>query len=130
MNILVKRRAFTATATIGDLFIDGKFECFTLEDAVRPFGEKVFGKTAIPSGEYEVVLDESPKFKRKMPHVLNVPNFEGIRIHWGNGAQDTFGCILVGNDVRRERLLDSRKAFNALYAKLEQSESHIILKVE
>ena len=117
------------TGTVGSLFIDGQFQCYTLEDTVRPRNVKVFGQTAIPEGTYTVTLDHSPKFKRIMPHVNNVPNFEGIRIHWGNTTRDTYGCILVGEDVRNERTRDSRKAFNALFAKLQASESPITIEI-
>lgn len=80
---------------IGDLLIDGHFFCYTLEDELRDRTEKVYGRTCIPAGEYRVVVDMSNRFKRLMPRLLNVPMFEGIRIHGGNTSKDTHGCPLV-----------------------------------
>jgi hypothetical protein len=80
---------------IGDLHIDGEFFCYTLEDEIRPDGEKVYGKTAIQSGTYDVILTMSNRFKRLMPLVLDVPMFKGIRLHGGNTAKDSHGCPLV-----------------------------------
>lgn len=95
MNLFLQRIAQTPEYTIGRLEeIVGKFFCHTLEDAVK--NEKITGKTAIPEGTYEVVVNHSPKFKRELPLLLDVPKFEGIRIHRGNTVNDTSGCILVG----------------------------------
>lgn len=119
MEILLIRKGFTPDATEGDLYIDNKLECHTLEDCVREV--KVFGKTAIPCGRYRVVLDQSTRFHQVMPHILEVPGFEGVRIHWGNKPQDTEGCILVGSD--QGKLTDawignSKIAYQKLMAKL------------
>ena len=81
--------------TIGKLYVDGEFFCYTLEDELRKEGVKVFGKTAIQDGEYRVVVSLSNRFKRMMPAILDVPMFTGIRIHGGNTAKDTHGCPLV-----------------------------------
>ena len=80
---------------IGDMYLNGEFFCYTLEDEVRAKGEKVYGKTAIPDGTYKVIVNRSNRFKRDMPLLLDVPMFEGIRIHSGNSAKDSSGCILV-----------------------------------
>jgi Steigviridae/Suoliviridae L,D-carboxypeptidase/transpeptidase len=99
LNILVSRYERTANGkgTIGKLSVDGSEKCFTLEDVVRPpEAPKVYGETAIPEGDYIVTMRWSEHFKRDMPHVENVPGFEGILIHYGNSDLDTEGCILVG----------------------------------
>jgi hypothetical protein len=94
MQITIKRLHKTDTSTIGELLIDGIFECYTLEDVERDV--KIKGETAIPKGAYKVIINESTRFKRLLPLLLNVPNFEGVRIHSGNTNHDTEGCILVG----------------------------------
>lgn len=120
MKLLLQRRKSGANATIGSLSIDGVFECNTLEDVER--AEKVFGKTAIPPGIYKVVLTHSLRFKRILPLLENVPGFSGVRIHPGNTAEDTEGCILPGQWNGGESVSNSRKAFEALYKKLEQAQ--------
>jgi len=89
--------------TLGTLSIDGVRECYTLEDQVRVFGPKGEGKipgdTAIPSGRYRVVINQSPRFKKLMMRLLDVPFFTGILIHGGNTTEDTHGCILVGDEI-------------------------------
>lgn len=105
MNLLLIRDKFDENQTIGKLFIDGKFSCYTLEDAVRelpdvPVGEwKIAGRTAIPCGTYPVNITMSNRFKKMMPLLGNVQGFTGVRIHAGNTSADTEGCILLG-DVR------------------------------
>lgn len=92
MELLVKRQP--GAATPGELLIDGRHFCWTLEDPVRA-GPKVAGDTAIPAGRYKVTIDMSTRFKRPMLHVLDVPNFAGIRIHNGCTPANTEGCLLV-----------------------------------
>lgn len=94
MNLLIKRDVLDQEFTLGTFYVDGKQFGYTCEDAVR--SEKVYGKTAIPSGEYKVVLSFSHRFQKVMPEILNVPGFAGIRIHGGNTAEDTLGCPLLG----------------------------------
>lgn len=121
MNLTLRREQFTTESTIGSLLIDGQHECFTLEDedrALEAGGEKLYGRTAIPRGRYKIGLDWSPKYGRDMPHVLDVPGFEGIRIHSGNTARDTEGCILVGTERIPNYIRNSRIAFAALILKL------------
>jgi hypothetical protein len=122
MKLIVSRAQFEPSCTIGRLFIDGAPFCFTLEDYVRPTGApKVPGQTAIPAGTYSVIIDHSQHFGRDLPHVLNVPGFEGIRIHPGNTDADTEGCILVGMDRLADSIGRSRLAFDALFPKIEQA---------
>jgi hypothetical protein len=124
MKITVVREWFTLDCTIGQLLVDGVFECFTLEDMVRPESQKVFGKTAIPYGKYSVSITYSPHFKRMLPLLSGVPNFDGVRIHPGNYAADTEGCLLVGNQRVKGAVLDSRSAFNNLFGKISAAIAH------
>jgi len=100
------------------------YECYTLEDKDRFLeegGEKIYGETAIPRGLYQVVIDQSQRFRRLLPRLLDVPHFEGIRIHAGNTDADTQGCILVGTVRGDERVVNSRVAFDKLFAKLQRA---------
>lgn len=117
MNIEVLRQC-GASCTIGEMLIDGKHECWTMEDVVRPIGEKVFGETAIPYGTYPVVVTYSPHFKCDLPLLVGVPNFEGVRIHPGNTVADTEGCLLVGLGRTNSSVTQSRLAFNTLFTKI------------
>ena len=123
MELKLNRIFLGSSATIGELLVNDKHLCDTLEDRVRPEGEKVYGKTAIPEGMYEVKLTHSPRFKKILPEILNVPNFSGIRIHTGNSSKDTEGCILVGTwDGEKEDWVgNSRIAFDELMALLEEA---------
>ncbi|WP_428055424.1 DUF5675 family protein [Candidatus Avelusimicrobium alvi] len=118
MDIAIKRIYKGAEYTVGRLSIDGKYFCDTLEDAVRAPGVKVRGKTAVPEGRYRVVLTESPRFKRILPLLVDVPNFEGVRIHPGNTAKDTEGCLLVGFNQVKGKVVSSRATFQKLFEKL------------
>ncbi|GAA4327421.1 hypothetical protein GCM10023149_30790 [Mucilaginibacter gynuensis] len=129
MELKLTRKIRTYVSTIGILSIDGVQECYTLEDLDRglkqsqPLAEikanKVFGKTCIPAGRYEVILNYSNKYKRFMPLLLNVMGFEGIRIHSGNKAEDTEGCILLGSGRGADWISSSREAVAAFMTKLE-----------
>jgi hypothetical protein len=119
MRLQLIRRVFTRESTTGELFVDGKFECYTLEDAVRPI--KVVKKTAIPMGRYRVTITHSKRFNRPMPLLSNVPFFEGIRIHSGNCHEDTDGCILVGKTRGEDYIGGSRLAYQALYEKIHDA---------
>lgn len=123
MELTLNRIFLGSSATIGELLINDKHLCDTLEDRVRPEGEKVYGKTAIPEGTYEVKLTHSPRFKKILPEILNVPNFSSIRIHTGNSSKDTEGCILVGTwDGEKEDWVGSSKiAFDELMTLLEEA---------
>lgn len=119
MNLLLIREYFTENSTTGSLYIDGKFECFTLEDVVRE--EKIYGKTAIPEGLYELIVTMSPRFKRELPRLLEVPNYEGVLIHAGNSAKDTEGCILVGRTRKKDWVGSSQLALGDILDKLEKA---------
>lgn len=123
MELKLNRIFLGSSATIGELLVNDKHFCDTLEDRVRPEGEKVYGKTAIPEGTYEVKLTYSPRFKKILPEILNVPNFSGIRIHKGNQSSKTEGCVLVGTwDGKKEDWIsDSKIAFNKLMSLLQEA---------
>lgn len=123
MELTLNRIFLGGSATIGELLINDKHLCDTLEDRVRPEGEKVYGKTAIPEGKYEIELTHSSRFKKILPEILNVPNFSGIRIHTGNSSKDTEGCIIVGTwDGEKEDWVGSSKiAFDKLMSLLEEA---------
>ncbi len=118
------RTDYSEAATEGVLYIDGVMECFTMEDKDRNLelgGIKVYGKTAIPKGTYEVQVTMSSRFKKEMPVLLDVPGFTGIRIHTGNSSQDTDGCIIVGgvNAAQKDNFIgQSRIAYNKLFRKI------------
>mgnify|MGYP001777784422 CR=1 FL=1 len=112
MEVTLTRIAKRETYTIGRLAINGTYFCDTLEPTWRDIGvgrpgRKVMGRTAIPEGRYPLVVTFSPRFKRWLPLLLNVPQFSGIRIHSGNTADDTEGCILPGLNTSRGRVTDS-----------------------
>lgn len=130
------RDSFTESTTGGSLSINDELFCYTLEDKDRLLettpNAKVYGQTCIPRGEYDVVLDFSPKYQRIMPHVLNVPGFTGIRIHPGNFAEDTDGCILLGRKRGNNEVLESRDAFNEFFDKITMANNtgeHIKLTI-
>jgi hypothetical protein len=117
MVITIKRLYKTETSTIGELLVNGVWECFTLEDTERKI--KIKGETAIPKGTYRVIINESNRFKRLLPLLIDVPNFEGVRIHSGNSNHDTEGCILVGQTRNKNYIGQSRKAFEKLFKKIQ-----------
>ena len=132
MKITVIRRYKKEDYTIGDLYIDGKWFSNTLEDRVRELNtleDKVYGKTAIPEGVYHVKLTYSPRFKKILPEVLNVQFFSGIRIHAGNTADDSEGCILVGENKAKGKVLNSRKTLEMLMKILKSAQDPIILQI-
>lgn len=117
MELQLNREDATNDRTIGSLFIDGRFEAFSLEDAIR-LGPTIYGETAIPAGRYEVVITRSPRLQRMLPRLKDVPGFEGVLIHSGNTSQDTEGCILVGQSRAHDSLESSRLALAALQPKI------------
>lgn len=127
MLIQVIRKIFTGESTIGDMLIDGKFKCYTLEDMVRevkgvPVEKwKVKGVTAIPEGKYKVVVDFSNRFQKLMPHILDVPGFSGVRIHCGNKSTDVEGCVALGMDKLDNAVGRSRVAYDLVYAAIRHA---------
>lgn len=127
MTLLVLREPSSATTTLGCLFVDGRWHSFTCEDVVREVpGQpvtawKVPGQTAIPAGTYPCVLSQSPRFARVLPEVRSVPGFTGVRIHAGNTAADSEGCLLVGFERGADRILKSRPALESLMALMESA---------
>lgn len=121
LELTVTRFMCGATCTLGELLVDGEHECYTLEDVVRPDGVKIYGETAIPYGRYRVVVTHSNRFGRDLPLLLNVPAFDGIRIHPGNVAADTHGCLLVGRGHTGSSVTESRLAFDALFPKIRDA---------
>lgn len=120
MELSLKRDVLTSEFTLGALSVDGSHECYTAEDAVRD-GPKVRGETAIPAGRYKVIVTHSPRFKRPLPLLLGVQGFEGIRIHPGNDAGDTEGCILPGRTRTPDGVGESRAAFDGLFRQIEEA---------
>lgn len=124
MLIEVKRLYKKADYTIGKMYIDGEYFCDTLEDTDRGLAQgmslselkemKEYGKTAIPTGEYALSVTFSNRFHKDLPQIQNVPAFSGIRIHTGNTSADTEGCILVGKNKAKGKVLDSRKTMAEL----------------
>ena len=139
MEILVKRLYKTSAYTIGKMYIDGQYLCDTVEDCDRGLKQsmtsqqiavqKVYGKTAIPTGRYKVTLTFSNKFKRVLPLVNDVIGFLGIRIHAGNTADDSLGCIIVGENKIKGGVINSRTTMERLMAKLRgQMEIYITIE--
>lgn len=127
MTIRVVREPSLRGTTMGVVFVDGFFWAFSLEDAIRETHApveswKIPGVTAIPQGRYQVVLSWSPRFDRVLPELLKVPGFTGVRIHPGNTALDTEGCILVGIQRSEVLLRDSKAASDRLNAMLVSAE--------
>ena len=129
MRIELVRIAFKSTYTIGKLYVDGKYFCDVLEDVDRGLDssmteseileKKVKGQTAIPTGHYVINITYSPKYKRMMPLLLDVKGFSGIRIHSGNTAKDTEGCLLVGKNKKVGMVLESRDTYQRLFKMME-----------
>lgn len=142
---LILERIFTCpTYTIGKLYIDGVYECDTIEDTDRGLNQdmeideikklKIYGETAIPTGTYEITMNvKSPKFSNftkykwakpyngYIPRLLNVKGFDGILIHVSNTAQDVFGCIGVGKNKANGKVIESTATFNLLMPKLQEA---------
>ena len=140
MRLTLVRIANRPTYCIGKLYIDGKWFCDTIEDTDRGLCDemsekeilerKVKGETAIPTGIYQVLITYSPKYKKQMPLINNVKGYSGIRIHSGNTSKDTEGCLIVGKNKEIGKVLESRITYNALFKKLIQANSKIIIDIQ
>ena len=143
MELLLKRIYKGNKYTIGKLYIDGEWFCDTIEDVVRnlpkdcpytPKGrnckckEKVYGETAIPAGTYKVILSYSNRFKRILPELLNVPHFLGIRIHRGNTEQDSAGCIILGENKVKGKVINSTP-YEIKLVKLLENQKNITITI-
>lgn len=121
MFILLHRIARRANYTIGRLSIDDEYFCDTLEPTEREGGVKILGSTAVPKGVFRILMSYSPRLKKIAPLLLNVPGFEGVRIHSGNSYNDTKGCILCGLNTIVGRLTESRKMTAAVVGKINDA---------
>lgn len=127
MKLKVIRKEDDGKACIGELYIDDVFFCYTLEDTDRISRKepKVFGETAIPKGTYKVVITRSNRFSQLygkdvfLPEVLNIPEYQGVRIHSGNKPEDTEGCILIGLSKSKDFIGMSQIALQRLMNKLK-----------
>ena len=132
MRIELVRIALKDTYTIGKLYVDGKYFSDVIEDKDRGLDssmteseileKKVKGETAIPTGHYVINITYSPKYKRMMPLLLDVKGFSGIRIHSGNTAKDTEGCLIVGKNKKVGMVLESRDTYKRLFKMMEGQE--------
>lgn len=124
------RDTYTSKSTIGKLYVNDKFICDTLEDVCRDLNfdgdlddageKKIYGETAIPAGTYKMIINISPRFKKLLPRLIGIKDYEGVLIHPGNKPIDTSGCILTGTRGK-DCLLGgtSVKALNRLMAELK-----------
>lgn len=129
MHILVKRQTFTEKSTIGSLYINGEFYCYTLEDKVREATEKkVYGETAIPYGTYPIIYRKEgttyESYKTRFADIKNdrgilylreIPGYEYVLIHCGNRPEDTLGCLLVGSAIGNNSITGSEIAYRKIY---------------
>lgn len=119
LHLLLTRSFRKPTYTIGRIYANGQFICNSMEDVDRhifqgqPLSDllkiKIKGETAIPTGTYRLRVTESPKFKRELIEVVDVPGFTGIRIHALNTAEQSEGCIGPGLNTEKGRVTESRK---------------------
>lgn len=138
MNLKLVRKYRKETYTIGKLYVDGVYFCDTIEDKDRGLDDsmvladimvkKKYGETAIPYGTYKVEINYSPKYKKLMPQIMNVKGFGGIRIHSGNTAKDTLGCLIVGKNTKKGMVTESRATYNKLFA-LMKDEKDITIEI-
>lgn len=131
MKLKLKRIYRGNTYTIGRLYIDNEYFCDTLEDKDRELTSymseedikslKVYSETAIPTGTYKIEVTFSPRFKKKMPVLIGVKGFSGIRIHCGNDETHTSGCILCGFNKEKGKVVNSKVVTSKVYALIENA---------
>ena len=136
MTVTVKRKEFTEQSTIGEMFVNGVFLCYTLEDKDRGLKDsdeievialkKVHSKTAIPYGTYQCAFSMSNRFQRVLPEVYGVKGFKGIRIHSGNSSADSEGCILLGNTKCKDFIGESRLAMSNFFLKVAPAKKFVL----
>ena len=124
MDFELRRQVFKPDYTLGELFLNGIHFCYTVEDAVR--NTKIKGITAIPEGRYKIIMTMSNRFKVIMPLLVDVPNFEGVRIHSGNTSADTEGCLILGFIRTTNGVSQSRLACARIYDLLDDGKSAYI----
>ena len=140
MRLELRRIAKKPTYTIGKLYINEEYFCDTIEDTDRGLNsymsleevkaKKVKGKTAIPTDTYRVKITYSPRFKKDMPLIENVVGFDGIRIHSGNTAEDTEGCIIVGENKVVGKVINSKETYNKLFSILLQDKNNLRITIK
>ena len=152
MKLLLRRIAKKPLYTIGKLYIDGIYFSDTIEDTDRGLKQsmslndikkiKVKDKTAIPTGTYEITLKiVSPRFSKKdfykqyanggrLPRLLNTPGFDGVLMHCGNSAEDSSGCLIVGQNKVVGKVINSQQTFKELYKKLSSATDKITITIE
>ena len=136
MKIKLIRQVFTDKSTIGSLYLNDVFFCYTLEDKDRGLDQsqsvftiqskKLFGITAIPYGKYPLIVNKSPKFGRLLPRLQGIKGFDGVLIHRGNSAEHSHGCILVGYKKGTDCIMESTKAEADLITILQKESTHTI----
>lgn len=136
MKLRLVREVLGDNMTQGRLYVNGVYQCYTLEDTDRQLeagGVKVAGETAIPLGTYPVAVNRSQRFKVDMPLLVNVPQFSGVRIHPGNTPEDTHGCVLVGEIRTKDAIHQSRAAYDKLFKRIREAylkEEEITITIE
>jgi len=140
MQLHVIRTTFTDQSSVGELYLNGVFYCYSLEDVDRDLradlplevirARKIFAGTAIPTGSYEVILNWSNRFQKQMPLLLRVPGWEGVRIHSGNYPHQTEGCILLGKTKLDNMVGVSNKTFGAFMVELRRAAKREKIHIE
>lgn len=138
MELKVVRKYKKSEYTIGKMYINGEYFCDTVEDTDRGLSQnmknstieakKIYGKTAIPTGRYSVVLSYSNKFKKTLPLLKDVLGFSGIRIHNGVNADSSLGCIIVGENKIKGGVINSRQTMERLMYRL-RNEKNITIEI-